>query len=107
MKLVSTLKIALFAVYFGLFLSVFPTTKVSAQDQIARIPEAEFHMARMVYADGGASGRGRFGFRRGWWAIDYPQAEYHFTRGVRRLSNLEVAQDSQHIQLIQKQLTEG
>lgn len=66
--------------------------------------EAEFHMARMVYADGGAGSRGRFGFRRGWWAIDYPSAEYHFTRGIRRLSNIEVAEDSQHVHLLDDDL---
>jgi hypothetical protein len=62
-------------------------------------PTAEFHMARMVYADGDASGRGRFGFRRGWWAIDYPQAETHFYGGVSRLTNVNMADDSHHIAL--------
>ena len=67
-------------------------------------PEAEFHMARLIYADssggrvGGSRGRGGF-YRPGWWAIDYPEAEYHFTRGLRRLSLVEVAEDSQHLQL--------
>jgi hypothetical protein len=68
-------------------------------------PEAEFHMARMIYSDdsGGRVGGSRNfgGFNRpGWWAIDYPEAEYHFTRGVRRLSRIEVAEDSQHVQLM-------
>lgn len=67
-------------------------------------PQAEFHMARLIYADasGGRVGGSRSfgsGFRPGWWAIDYPEAEYHFTRGLRRLSRLEVADDSQHLQL--------
>jgi hypothetical protein len=62
-------------------------------------PAAEFHMARMVYADGGARGRGRFGFQRGWWAIDYPQAETHFYGGVTRLTNVDMADDSHHIAL--------
>jgi hypothetical protein len=57
-------------------------------------PEAEFHMARMVYA-GGTAG---FGWRP-WWAIDYPSAEYHFTRGLRRLTSIEVADDSRHLEL--------
>src|SRR5688572_7819370 len=53
-------------------------------------PTAEFHMARMVYASGGgARGRGRYGLRRGWWAIDYPQAEMHFIGGIRRLTNID------------------
>src|SRR5690554_1569642 len=69
-----------------------------------RAPEAEFHMARLIYADssggrvGGSRRRGGF-YRPGWWAIDYPEAEYHFTRGLRRLSVVEVAEDSQHLQL--------
>src|SRR5690606_32508795 len=49
--------------------------------------------------DGGAYGRGRFGFRRGWWAIDYPQAEIHFHGGVTRLTNVRMAEDSHHIAL--------
>jgi hypothetical protein len=63
-------------------------------------PTAEFHMARMVYADGGAGRRGRGGFRRGWWAIDYPQAELHFHGGVSRLTNVDMADDSHHIDLM-------
>ena len=57
-------------------------------------PEAEFHMARMVYATGNA---GRMW--RPWWAIDYPDAEFHFTRGLRRLTTLDVADDSVHLEL--------
>lgn len=57
-------------------------------------PEAEFHMARMIYSSGG-------GFRafRPWWAIDYPEAEYHFRQGVRRLTRIDMADDSRHIAL--------
>jgi len=67
-------------------------------------PTAEFHMARMVYADGGAGRRGRGGFRRGWWAIDYPQAELHFHGGVSRLTNVDMADDSHHIDLMDEAL---
>jgi len=70
----------------------------SVTDSMA--PEAEFHMARMVYADGGSRGRGRGGFRRGWWAIDYPQAEIHFFGGVSRLTHVRMADDSHHIDLL-------
>jgi hypothetical protein len=62
-------------------------------------PTAEFHMARMVY-DGNARGRGRFGMRRGWWAIDYPQAEIHYIGGIRRLTNINSSDDSHHIPLM-------
>ena len=63
-------------------------------------PTAEFHMARMVYADGGSRNRGRYGFNRGWWAIDYPEAELHFIGGVRRLTNIKSSDDSHHIPLM-------
>jgi Domain of unknown function (DUF4159) len=64
-----------------------------------KIPLAEFHMARMIYQDGGARSRGRYGMRRGWWAIDYPEAELHFQGGVSRLTNVDMADDSHHLDL--------
>lgn len=51
-------------------------------------------MARMIYS-GGMAG---FGWRP-WWAIDYSSAEFHFTRGLRRLTSMEVAEDSRHLGL--------
>jgi len=57
-------------------------------------PESEFHMARLMFAGGYAGG----GWRQ-WWAIDYPDAEYHFTRGLRRLTRIDVADDSQHLKM--------
>ncbi len=63
-------------------------------------------MARLVYADGGVSRGGRFGFRRGWWAIDYPEAEIHFYQGVSRLTNIEMADDSHHLQLLDEELND-
>jgi hypothetical protein len=57
-------------------------------------PQAEFHMARMIYSSGGG-----FGAFRPWWAIDYPEAEYHFRQGVRRLTRIDMADDSRHIPL--------
>ncbi len=90
-------------IFFLLLYTCLPSGSFAQPDPY-RSPEAEFHMARMVYSDGGGRGRGRGGFRRGWWAIDYPAAEYHFTRGVRRLSNIEVAEDSQHVQLLDDEL---
>ena len=72
----------------------------SAGDEDLMQPLAEFHMARMVYQDGGARNRGRYGMRRGWWAIDYPEAELHFFGGVSRLTNVAMADDSHHIDLL-------
>jgi Domain of unknown function (DUF4159) len=61
-------------------------------------PEAELHIARMIYTSAGGM-RGFGGFGRPWWAIDYPEAEYHFRQGVRRLTRIDIADDSRHIQL--------
>ena len=66
----------------------------SAGAQSGPVPEAEFHMARMMFV----SSDGEMAWRP-WWAIDYPDAEYHFTRGLRRLTTLSVADDSQHLRL--------
>jgi hypothetical protein len=62
-------------------------------------PEAEFHMARMIYSSGGGLRGFAGGFGRPWWAIDYPEAEYHFRQGVRRLTRIDMAEDSRHIAL--------
>ena len=59
-------------------------------------PEAEFHMARLIYSPGAGSSRGYY---REMWAIDYPAAEYHITRGIRRLTRIDTADDSIHLRL--------
>jgi hypothetical protein len=48
--------------------------------------DAEFYFTRLVY--GGYGGWGR----RGGWATDYPDAEYHFMQGVRRLTSIDAAE---------------
>src|SRR3990172_8451308 len=59
-------------------------------------PEAEFHLARMMYATIG--GAGSHGFINPWWAVDYPFAEEHFLPALRRRTNLSVADDSRHLE---------
>ena len=79
------------------FFPVIPVGYVQ-EPHLSAMPEAEFHMARLIYGQSGTFGGGfRGGFGRGWWAIDYPDAEFHFTRGLRRLTRLEVANDSVHL----------
>lgn len=53
-------------------------------------PSAEFHFARLVYADSTASRRGRWG-GRGAWATDYADAEYHVMQGIGRLTRVDAA----------------
>jgi hypothetical protein len=71
------------------------------------IPEAEFHMARVVYNNGyGPMGRNFALSRRGngWWAIDYPEAEEHFLEGLARLSRIDVASDSHHLSIMEDEI---
>lgn len=61
-------------------------------------PQAEFHMARLIY---GSTGRG---YWRDMWAIDYPDAEIHYLEGLRRLTRINVADDSIHLPATDKTL---
>jgi hypothetical protein len=62
------------------------------------LPTSEFHFVRLEYGDvgsfGGFPGRG-FGH----WLVDYPAAEYHFTQGVRRLSNIDIDDEARMLSL--------
>ncbi|HEY8519791.1 MAG TPA: DUF4159 domain-containing protein [Gammaproteobacteria bacterium] len=62
----------------------------------AQWPTSELHFARMVYTD-----RGSYGFGRayGSWTVDYPDAEYHFTQGVGRLTRVDVSPEGRIVQL--------
>mgnify|MGYP001294829157 CR=1 FL=1 len=71
----------------------------SRGDAAVRVsPAPEFQFARMVYADySGARGFGRGGFGgggfgRGWWQQDWPEAEDHFTRNLRRITRVNTGE---------------
>src|SRR6266540_3461240 len=60
------------------------------------IPEraAEFHFIRVEYTDLPQYHRGwgyssRDGTGTGWWLVDWPDADKHFTAGVQRLTRIE------------------
>ncbi|MEM7259315.1 MAG: DUF4159 domain-containing protein [Pseudomonadota bacterium] len=59
-------------------------------------PVSELEMARLIFDHNLQS---TWGPGRPWWAIDWPDAEQHFTDGVMRYTNIEIAQDSRHIRL--------
>ena len=65
--------------------------------QVGESPEAEFHLARLMYRTQGGGGSG--GFRQPWWAIDYPEAEEHFIPALRRMTNIESSDDSRHLEI--------
>jgi hypothetical protein len=59
--------------------------------------QGEFHFIRTEYTDLPSHARG-FGFSsrnargNGWWIVDWPDADYHFSEGVRRLTRISVGE---------------
>ena len=71
------------------------TALVAAGDDLAGAPSwptDEFHFVRMYYDSGGRWGRGG-------WRTDYPDAEYHFTMGVGRLTRVEIGQQARILEV--------
>ncbi|HLK63725.1 MAG TPA: DUF4159 domain-containing protein [Bryobacteraceae bacterium] len=94
-------------------------TVALAQRYRSRIPEseapppvfptgAEFHFIRLEYTDLPEHHRG-FGFAsrgasgEGWWVVDWPDADNHFTLGVGRLTRLDTG-DPRHFRITDNQL---
>jgi hypothetical protein len=74
----------------------------------AAVRNAEFHFLRVEYTDlpqfhrrwGYAS---RDGMGTGWWLVDWPAAENHFTAGVSRLTRIDSG-DPRHMRLTDDRL---
>ena len=64
-------------------------------------PLNELEIARLIFDHNRYS---NWGPGRPWWSIDWPDAEEHFTDGVRRYTNINVAPDSRHIRLTDEAL---
>jgi len=70
--------------------------------------EGEFHFLRVEYTDlpqyhrrwGYAS---RDGVGTGWWLVDWPAADNHFTAGIQRLTRIDVG-DPRHLRLTDPKL---
>ena len=60
-------------------------------------PEAEFHLARIIYPTNRRAGS--HGYIQPMWAVDYPLADAHFLSTLRRYTRIEVAEDSRHLEL--------
>src|SRR5262244_2026265 len=67
-------------------------------------PEAEFQLVRMKYRTFG--GGGSHGYFQPWWAIDYPLAEEHFFPALRRSTNIQVADEERHLDLMDDRIYE-
>lgn len=61
-----------------------------------RPPTNELEMARLIFDNNLMS---NWGPGRPWWAIDWPEAEWHFSNGVLRYTTVDIATDSRHIRL--------
>ena len=59
-------------------------------------PSNELEIARLIFDHHSTS---NWGPGRPWWAIDWPDAEFHFINGVKRYTSIDIAEDSRHIRL--------
>ena len=60
--------------------------------------DAEFYFVRMAYS---ANGRHRMGQS---WRTDWPEAEHHFLRGVRRLTRIDAAEEGRYLAVMDEEL---
>jgi hypothetical protein len=79
-----------------------PERQDSFDEEAAR-REGEFHFIRMEYTDLPQHHRGfgfssRMGQGSGWWLVDWPAADNHFTAGLQRLTRIDVG-DPRHLGL--------
>jgi hypothetical protein len=69
----------------------------------APVRDAEFHFLRVEYTDLPQYHRGwgyssRDGTGTGWWLVDWPDADNHFTMGIQRLTRIDTG-DPRHLRL--------
>ena len=65
-------------------------------------PEAEFHLARIIYPTNRRAGS--HGYIQPMWAVDYPLADAHFLETLRRYTHIDVAEDSRHLELTDERI---
>jgi hypothetical protein len=80
------------------------------EDEGPAIPvrAAEFHFIRVEYTDLPQYHRGfgyasRDGMGSGWWIVDWPAADNHFTSGIQRLTRIDTG-DPRHLRLTDDRL---
>ena len=80
------------------------------EDEGPAIPvrAAEFHFIRLEYTDLPQYHRGfgyasRDGAGSGWWIVDWPAADNHFTSGIERLTRIDTG-DPRHLRLTDDRL---
>jgi hypothetical protein len=108
MRVVATVAVLLLLVSAGLA----QRYRSRAREEEAPAPvfpsAAEFHFIRLEYTDLPQHHRG-YGFAsrgatgEGWWVVDWPDADNHFSLGVGRLTRLDVG-DPRHFRIADNQL---
>jgi hypothetical protein len=73
------------------------------EDTQAAKVDADFHFIRVQYTDKPEFHRGwgyssRDGMGTGWWLVDWPAADNHFTAGIQRLTRVDIG-DPRHLRL--------
>src|SRR5437588_478696 len=88
----------------GLLLFLIPGIAGSQRHdpRVGEQPEAEFHMARVIYRTNRRAGS--HGYIQPMWAVDYPLADAHFLRTLERYTGIQVAEDSRHLELMDSRL---
>lgn len=87
LKLTAITQLYLLALLFSISY-IKPAIAQTADSRIDGLPTAEFHFARLVYNDAPGSRHAQRGGRA--WSIDYADAEYHLTQGLKRLTRVDV-----------------
>ena len=64
-------------------------------------PANEYHFMRLEYVDRWGLRR----FNRGWWMQDWPEADVHFTQGIRRLTRIDTG-EGRHLPLTDDRIYE-
>lgn len=83
------------ALHLTLGAALLGCANLPAQNAIAP-PQHELHIARLMFRPNLSN---TWDPGRPWWAIDWPDAEMHFTDGVSRYTTIDIAPDSRHIGL--------
>jgi hypothetical protein len=94
------MKITLSVACAGLLLFLIPGFAGSQRrhdPMVGDRPEAEFHLARMIYRTNRSAGS--HGYVQPMWAVDYPLSDAHFLPTLRRYTRIDVAEDSRHLEL--------
>ncbi len=90
------IRIYLCSIVIVVAMTLTTTSAQSVSESLAYDRGGEFNFARVQYDNyygGGFGGFRGFGFGGGTWAIDFPDADMNFLRGVSRLTNIRVMSD--------------